>query len=150
MSKIAQLPDDAKIWIYQANRKLTSEDKAFIESKLPLFMNDWAAHGDKLNAFAEIISDYHIALSVVEDLAIASGCSIDASTRFVKMLEKSLEISFMDRFNMLIEIEGEFSYIHFSKLNTLPENAIVYNNSVSTVGAFKNHWKQSAKNFSFV
>ncbi len=27
MSKIAQLPDDAKIWIYQANRKLTSEDK---------------------------------------------------------------------------------------------------------------------------
>ena len=44
------LPDDSRIWIYQANRTLTEDEVSEIETKLSKFIQEWTAHGANLNA----------------------------------------------------------------------------------------------------
>ena len=40
-----QLPDQSRVWVYQANRPLTGEEMEQIRSFLKNEMNAWAAHG---------------------------------------------------------------------------------------------------------
>ena len=140
-----QLPDDARLWSYQADRKLTATEKAWIEEILPPFLTDWAAHGAKLNAYGEVLGDYHLILVVNEDQANASGCSIDSSVRFIKHLEKELGISFFNRLKMLTLTGNEFAYVNYSDLSNLPEDTLVFNNTISNLMEFKNSWKVPVK-----
>ncbi|MGV3609336.1 MAG: hypothetical protein ACO1N0_00195 [Fluviicola sp.] len=136
-----QLPDDARLWSYQADRKLTPTEKAWIEEILPPFLTDWAAHGAKLNAYGTVLGDYHLILVVNEDQANASGCSIDASVRFIKQLEKELGVSFFNRLKMLVDNGQEEFFISYAELDKLTSDAKVYNNMVMSVGEWKKSWK---------
>ena len=50
----------SKIWIYQSNRKFTTEEAEGIQQKLSDFIAQWQAHGQQLNAKAEIIYQFFI------------------------------------------------------------------------------------------
>jgi len=136
-----QLPDDARLWSYQSDRKLTATEKAWIEEILPPFLADWAAHGAKLNAYGAVLGDYHLILVVNEDQANASGCSIDSSVRFIKHLEKELGVSFFNRLKMLVDNGQEEFFTSYSELDKLNPNVKVYNNMVMSVGEWKTSWK---------
>jgi hypothetical protein len=141
MIPFEELPDDARLWSYQADRKLTATEKAWVEEILPDFLRDWAAHGAKLNAYGGILGDYHLVLVVNEDQANASGCSIDSSVRFVKHLEKELGISFFNRLKMLVDNGKEEFFTSYAELDGLKQDALVYNNMVMNVGEWKKGWK---------
>lgn len=140
MIPFENLPDEARLWSYQSDRKLTATEKAWIEELLPDFLRDWAAHGAKLNAYGALLGDYHLVLVVHEDQANASGCSIDSSVRFVKHLEKELGISFFNRLKMLVDAEEPF-FTSYAELDKLPSDSLVYNNMVMNVGEWKKSWK---------
>ncbi len=140
MIPFENLPDEARLWSYQSDRKLTATEKAWIEEILPDFLRDWAAHGAKLNAYGAVLGDYHLILVVHEDQANASGCSIDSSVRFVKHLEKELGISFFNRLKMLVDSEEPF-FTSYAELDKLPADSLVYNNMVMNVGEWKKSWK---------
>lgn len=141
MIPFEELPDTARLWSYQSDRKLTPTEKAWIEEILPPFLRDWAAHGAKLNAYGAVLGDYHLILVVNEDQANASGCSIDSSVRFIKQLEKELGISFFNRLKMLVDNGQEEFFTSYAELDQLNPDALVYNNMVMTVGEWKNSWK---------
>jgi len=44
------LPEESRVWIYQANRSFSEEELQEIESKLDVFIQNWAAHGSDLKA----------------------------------------------------------------------------------------------------
>lgn len=136
-----QLPDNARLWSYQSDRKLTATEKVWIEEILPPFLADWAAHGAKLNAYGTVLGDYHLILVVNEDQANASGCSIDSSVRFIKHLEKELGISFFNRLKMLVDNGQEEFFTSYAELDQLNQEALVYNNMVMSVGEWKKSWK---------
>lgn len=136
-----QLPDNARLWSYQSDRKLTATEKAWIEEVLPPFLKDWAAHGAKLNAYGTVLGDYHLILVVNEDQANASGCSIDSSVRFIKHLEKELGVSFFNRLKMLVDNGKEEFFTSYAELDQLNRDTLVYNNMVMTVGEWKKSWK---------
>lgn len=140
MIPFENLPDEARLWSYQSDRKLTATEKSWIEELLPDFLRDWAAHGAKLNAYGALLGDYHLVLVVHEDQANASGCSIDSSVRFVKHLEKELGISFFNRLKMLVDAEEPF-FTSYAELDKLPSDSLVYNNMVMNVGEWKKSWK---------
>lgn len=139
-----QLPDNARLWSYQSDRKLTPTEKAWLEEILPPFLQEWAAHGAKLNAYGAVLGDHHLVLVVHEDQANASGCSIDSSVRFIKQIEKELGISFFNRLKMLVDNGQEEFFTSYAELDQLDPNALVYNNMVMTVGDWKKSWKVPA------
>jgi hypothetical protein len=96
-----KLPLDARVWVYQSNRILTDLDKQTILTASKQFVSEWAAHGTSLQSDVEIISDYFLVLAVDENIASASGCSIDSSVKFVKAIGKELNIDFFSRFSSI-------------------------------------------------
>ena len=44
------VPEDSRLWIYQSNKDFTISDIEIIEEKTTLFLDNWKAHGNELQA----------------------------------------------------------------------------------------------------
>ncbi|PHX76591.1 MAG: hypothetical protein CK543_05740 [Flavobacteriales bacterium] len=145
-----QLPDQSRVWVYQANRPLTGEEMEQIRSFLMNEMNAWAAHGAPLNASFEIRFNHVVIVAVNEDVNQASGCSIDASTHWFKSLGEMLHIDFFDR--QIAKIRGEqISLIPITSIkdlilsaNLLEEDFIIPPQT-SDLNQYRNQWLQTVR-----
>lgn len=145
------LPDHSRIWIYQADRFLTAEESLVAQTLLNEFVGQWAAHGAKLNAKAEVINNLFVVIGVDEQQAAASGCSIDASMGIVLKLENQFQVSFTNRMNMAAEVNDTITLKSIQDLSSLIKSndmsldTLVYDNLVSTVGDWKTNWLKPIK-----
>ena len=78
------LPDHARLWVYPASRALSDEEVAALRPRLAAFAEAWTSHRCDLHAHADLWHGRFLVLGVDEAAAAASGCSIDASVRFVR------------------------------------------------------------------
>jgi hypothetical protein len=145
-----QLPDQSRVWVYQANRPLKGEEIEQIRSFLMNEMNAWAAHGAPLNASFEIRFNQVIIVAVNEDVNQASGCSIDASTRWFKSLGELLQVDFFDR--QIASIQGDqISLIPITSIKEfilnadLSEEDFIIPPQTSDLGQYRNQWLQMVK-----
>lgn len=127
-----KLPLDARVWVYQSNRILTDLDKQTIFSASKQFVSEWAAHGTSLQSDVEVIDDYFLVLAVDENIASASGCSIDSSVKFVKAIGNELNIDFFNRLNVVVTNGVETKLISFHDLEAY-KTYKVYNPLVNTI-----------------
>ncbi len=145
-----ELPDNSRIWVYQADKNLTIEEEVTISLKLKSNVNDWAAHGAPLMASFQILMGKFIIMAVNEQLNAASGCSIDASTHWLKEMGKEMNIDFFDRKisylsdNIVYSIELPMVKPSVMANKILPET-VIFNNLVNTIGSFKQNWQQKAE-----
>ncbi len=145
-----QLPDQSRVWVYQANRRLMANEIEQISSFLTYEMNAWAAHGAPLNASFEIRFDQVVIVAVNEDINEASGCSIDASTRWFKSLGETFQIDFFDR--QIAKIQGEqISLIPITSIKefilsaNLSEEDFIIPPQTSDLGQYRNQWLQTVR-----
>ncbi|MDF7812649.1 hypothetical protein [Hymenobacter sp. YC55] len=101
------LPDSARIWIYQADRPLTAAEVAAVQPALHRFADEWTSHGRTLQASAEIFHQQFLIIGLDEAVADASGCSIDASVRFVRGVEDALGVSLLEKSRMAFLVNGQ-------------------------------------------
>ena len=139
------LSDDSRIWIFQSNRKFSTEEKETIISKLTSFIADWNAHGAALLADFELPYDQFIVVGVDENQATASGCSIDKLTKIMRELDADFNFDLLNRMLVSYEDNGEV------KIEKLPafknnvkegvyQNINVFNNGISNLKDYKNSW----------
>ena len=50
ITTFTELPDSARIWIYQSNRNFTEEELKEINDLLTQFLTEWTAHGAALRS----------------------------------------------------------------------------------------------------
>ena len=85
--EFSNISDNAKVWIYQASKPLGKDDIDLISKEAKLFCHQWAAHNTPLHSSFKVLHDKFLILAVDEGVNAASGCSIDSSVRFVKIIE---------------------------------------------------------------
>ncbi len=140
-----------RIWIYQADRELTSADKAKILDKLELFTADWKAHGRPLAAKAEVRHNRFIILMVDDAVAPPTGCSIDKSVYLLKEIEKETGLNLFDRLQMAYRKDGQIVVAprhEFEQLIAAGEvtgDTIVFNNLITTYPELETHWEVPLK-----
>ena len=100
LTEFKNLPDDSRIWIYQADRKLSDEEVALITQETEEFLTKWTAHGAELEAGVELKYNRFIIIGLNQANASASGCSIDASVHFIQSLEEKFNVDFLDKMNV--------------------------------------------------
>ena len=144
------LPDDARIWIYQANRSFTEKELLEIEEDLKLFLENWTAHGKDLKAGFEIKYNRFLVIALDQSGQHATGCSIDASVHFIQHLEKKHQVELLDKMNVSFK-QGEFiayktllDFKAMAKQKAISGNTIVFNNLVATKGEYLEHWEVPA------
>ena len=145
------LPNTSRVWIYQSNREFTQEEIEIISAMAILFIDQWTRHGDDLKASFTIKYNQFLIIALDESFNNASGCSIDASVRFIKSLEEELRVDLMDKLNVSFK-DGErinvvrlSDFQDFAKENKVNSNTIVFNNMVTTKEDFEHKWEVSAK-----
>lgn len=94
---LAHLPDHSRIWMFSCERPLTAAEELLVSEKIEAFTDDWTAHGAPLSAGYQILENRVIVLAVDEKANLASGCSIDKSTRLLVEISKQLGIDFFNR-----------------------------------------------------
>ncbi|MEZ7854516.1 MAG: hypothetical protein QMB12_05410 [Cyclobacteriaceae bacterium] len=144
-----QMPDDARLWVYQCNRKFLASELEAINSALQEFLASWVAHGTALKPAYALYYDQIIVLAVDESSHGASGCSIDTSVAFMKSLEQTYGVSLLDRTEIGFMIDQEIRVLNLSKIkesiasDKIKAEDIILNNAVSSVAEFKKSWHQS-------
>ncbi|MFC5195206.1 ABC transporter ATPase [Bizionia hallyeonensis] len=144
------LPDESRVWIYQANRTFTDIELEEIETKLNTFVENWTAHGSDLQAGYTIKYKRFIVLALNQNLNKATGCSIDASVHFIQGLEKEYNVGLMDKMNVSYK-QGDFvayktltDFRQMAKDRAVSKNTIVFNNLVNNIAEFKEYWEVPA------
>ncbi|WP_296383980.1 ABC transporter ATPase [Winogradskyella sp.] len=144
------LPEESRVWIYQANRSFSENELAKLEEKLNVFIEAWTAHGQDLQAGYKIVYKRFIVIALNQSLNSATGCSIDASVHFIQELEKEYNVDLMDKMNVSYK-QGEFiahkSLLDFKKMakdKAVSKNTIVFNNLVTNISEFNENWEVPA------
>lgn len=141
-----KLSKNSRLWIYQADRKLTALEQKKCLDQLEAFLNQWAAHGNDLMASGIIKHDYFLIISTDESFNMASGCSIDTQVRFVQQLSSNLGVDFFQRTNIAFLINNEVELVPLSQIKSEVENGrilahtLFFDNTIQTKGQLKNNW----------
>ncbi len=141
------MPANARVWIYQANRKLSFDEKAIVQQEAESFLNTWTAHNKHLLTSFEIRYDLFLVVMVDEEQANASGCSIDKLVHFIQAIEKKLSISLMNRMLFAhknqsnVEVVSREQFEEQIKSGVIHDDTIVFNNLVQSKGELDNGWE---------
>jgi regulator of protease activity HflC (stomatin/prohibitin superfamily) len=145
------LSGDTRVWIYQSSRELSDAEAAEIRQKADAFAEKWTAHGKAMRAAIEVLYNRFIVVFADERQAMASGCSIDSSVRFIKQLEGDYNIALLDRMNIAYKEGDKVQGVHLTRFREmlaqglLDENTVVFNNLVSNKADFDKGWEVPLK-----
>lgn len=141
------LPDTSRIWIYQSNERFTEDQEKAISNKLSAFLEQWAAHGQDLQAAFEIRYNRFIIIGLNQKINQATGCSIDSQVHFIQSLEKEYDIDLLDKMNVAFK-QGDFvnfkpltEFRQIVKQGAVGKNTIVFNNLVTNKLEYLNSWE---------
>ncbi|HSP11226.1 MAG TPA: hypothetical protein VLO29_01765 [Salegentibacter sp.] len=144
------LPDSARVWVYQANRSFTQDELVEIKARLDEFLTQWTAHGAQLNAGYDIKYKRFITIGLDQEVNLASGCSIDTQVNFIQQLEKDYNVDLLDKMNVSYK-QGEFvahktltDFRKMAKNKAVSPNTIVFNNLVNNKAEYLNDWEVPA------
>ena len=146
MEDYTTFPPDSKVWIYQSSRDLTPVEVDEIKAKSHDFSCTWTAHEQQMRSTVEVFYNRFIVIFADQNQAMASGCSIDKSVGFIKTLEKTYNITLLDRMNIAYLENKEVSTFPFNELDTksfmgtINENTLIFNNLVQTKEEFDSKW----------
>ena len=141
-----QLPPHARIWVYQCDRKLTTEETTEVSTVFQSFCQQWEAHGQPLKTSFQLALNQFLIISVDEGFNNASGCSIDGSVRILKDFQ-SKGINFLDSSKIAFLVNDQVALYSRLELKSvfasgvLSASTTTFNNLVSSKAEFENNWE---------
>ncbi len=146
-----KLPQNARVWVYQANRPLADSEVNAINAALQPALGQWSAHGQPLLASALVIENRFIVVGVDEGYTLPSGCSIDSSVRTLQEISQQLSassepVNFLDRSAAVQSANGSVTVYPLPTIKAavadglLTTETIVFNTLVKTKAEFLSDW----------
>lgn len=135
-----QLPSDARLWIFAAERPMSAAESARVLDETDSFIDHWMAHGVPLSAGRDLRHDQFVLVGVDERAAGVSGCSIDALVRRMQMLESTLGLELVNNGPVLyregdaIERVSRDRFAELAASGTVSPNTRVFDNTLTRVG----------------
>jgi len=146
LADLIALSDNSRVWLYQADRVLSDEEKDEMKVAIFDFVKQWTAHSKDLLAYGNIFHNRVLGLFVDETLMGASGCSIDSSVKFVTQLGNHFNVDFFNRmlFSYLIDetiytvTQPELKALYAN--GTIHDKTLMFDNLVKNKGDFLTSW----------
>ncbi len=135
-----QLPDDARLWIFPAERALSEAEQARLLTEVDRFIGQWRAHDVALTAGRELRYDRFLFVAVDQRNAGASGCSIDALFRQTTALEQEIGIELVNQAPVVFRQGPDIERVprdQFAELATTGKVGVettVFDNTLTCVG----------------
>lgn len=146
-----QLPDNARVWVYQSKRVFSSEEANEIQQAVDSFVKDWASHSRQVMALGALLHHRFLILAADETAFTVSGCSIDSSVAFVKQIGQQYQVDFFDRMQVAwkageeVHSAGREGFEQAISSGEVDEDTIVFNNMVTTKQQLLHNWQTPFK-----
>lgn len=140
------LPTHTRLWIYSADKFVSKDTADAINEKVNQFAEKWNYHKVDLSAAGALLYNCFLVLAVDEEVAGVGGCSLDASTRFIKEIGRTYNIDFMNRQLIYLLEKNEIKILTFSeaaeqfKAGKITQNSKVFNHAVKNKGEMQSQW----------
>jgi hypothetical protein len=147
-----QLGPQARVWIYQASRPFTADEVIKLLPRIAQFAEQWTSHGRALLASAEILHHQFLVIGLDEGRGGASGCSIDASVRFVQEIERLLDLELLEKTQLAFMRSGEVWLLDRRELKAavasgeLSPETLYFDNTLATKQEIMRSWPVPAGN----
>lgn len=79
VNSMKQLPEDARVWMYAADRELNELEENRVREILEDFCSNWTSHGRTVKSAADVIEGRFAVLAGCIEGGDVSGCGIDKS-----------------------------------------------------------------------
>lgn len=146
-----KMPDTSRIWIYQSNREFSSEEVNVITLNAKNFIENWTRHGDDLKGSFTMVYNRFVIIAVDENFANVSGCSIDASVRFIQQIQSELNVDLLNKLHIAFKTNDDVNSVSLNDFRSfiasdkITQDTIVFNNLVNTKADFESKWEVPAK-----
>ena len=146
-TSLDHMADSSRVWIYKSAMPFSEAQLTELFRRGRPFIEEWAAHGVPLAASFDVLHRHFVILTVDEERALASGCSIDASVRFVRGLETDLDLQLTDRMVVLYEKDGMTGSCRVPELEQLLKSGeltgdtVVFNDLIATLGELRSQFR---------
>ncbi len=139
-------PPDARVWIYQSDRKLLPAEAEAITLDLDQFCSQWKSHGAAVKAVGRILMNRFILLIADERMASVSGCSTDSSVKAMQSLEEKYQLRLFDRMQIAFLTEKDVITLPLHEVaQAITQGHIdwdtpVFNNSITSLKDLSESW----------
>jgi hypothetical protein len=146
-----ELTGNGRVWIFTANRPLSSDEMKEIQTQMDSFCASWDAHGNQLKAQFTIAYNQVLVLAADEDFESASGCSIDKSTAIFKSFDSKFNLDLFNRMNLAFVFDNSIKLIRMAEINQafhaglISNESVFLDNTISTLADFKSRWSVEFK-----
>ena len=146
-----KMPDYARVWIYQANRRINSAEEKNITALLETFCRQWVAHGQPLKSSFKIERGQFVIMAVDEDYQNPSGCSIDSSVGVMRQIQATTGVDFLDRSKISFYIDGQVALIPLTEVKAnfasgrLQASTITFHTLAATKAELETNWHLPAE-----
>jgi len=143
----SQLSDTSRVWIFQSSKVLSDQWVQLISIELTSFLQDWAAHGKDLFASFEIRFNRFIVIAVDENMAGATGCSIDKMMKEIQSIDLKFNLNLLERMKVAYRDGEEISEVSVNEFAAMlksgeaTENTMVFNNTVQSISELITNWE---------
>lgn len=140
------LSDNARIWVYQASRKLEVQEEGIIHQMVEEFLSQWQAHGREMLCGYELRYGHFLIIGAEEAHQQATGCATDAQVRMVQNLGSKLHIDFLDRSKIAFFVNNQTTLVSVADIKqeienrNIKENTLIFNNLVYNKMELREHW----------
>nr|WP_315123146.1 ABC transporter ATPase [uncultured Capnocytophaga sp.] len=141
------LPEDARVWVYQSNRSFTEEEQKLLHTQLEDYLNQWKVHGKSLLSAFELRYNRFIVIGASPDAHGVGGCSLDSLARFIQDLEVQYGVTLLDRMNVSYRQGEHIAYKNLADFKKMVKDkavsaqTIVFNNLVNTKMEYEENWE---------
>lgn len=144
---LASMPAHARLWVYKSAAPFTAEQRAQLDARAAEFVAGWTSHAQAMDAWGGTVGDHFLIIAVDQEQAMASGCGIDKSVRFVQELERGMAIPLTDRMVVVYEANGVVSTCRVTEVSGLVARGVltadttVYDDLVPTKDEFDKRFR---------
>lgn len=146
------LPNNARVWIYQANRSLSAMELENVNPIIENFIGQWTRHGENVHGSYQWQYNQFLIVAVDQDIVEVSGCAIDASVKLIKEIESIINVDLMNKLAIafkegdVIKLASMPAFKQLAKDQLVNQDTIVFNNLVDTKEGVATSWEVPAKN----
>lgn len=144
------LPETARVWIYQSNRKFNEQEKEIINKMSTEFVEQWTRHGENVRGSFTLKYDQFLIIAVDQNFVEVSGCSIDASVKLVQQIQVNFQVDMLNKLaiayreNEQIKIASISEFTALAKSGAVHKETIVYNNMINSKKGVDTLWEVPA------
>lgn len=147
----ADMPDDARLWIFAAERPLDAAEARALTAVVDDFLAGWHAHRHPVVGARDLRLDRFLLVAADERATGVSGCSIDSLYRALKDAERRLGVSLLDSSLVLYrDRDGTVHSVDRAGFRALVRSGAVnagtrvFDNTVGSVGELRSEqWERS-------